>query len=339
MRIGTRFIIGERKEFADILKNYFPAGKVVIVATYKEEGDRLSRELKENYVCSVYSPDEKITEGARFFIGVGGSEVIAAVKRAADNAKYAFIPTAVDYRYLYAFDNMFTLPEFVFLDEGTRKEEKSYLLKIYIDIYQLYSELVFCSFYRSALPYRDDKLNAYIKKGEKLLRGETEREEFTGEGIRYIENVVNELYSRKTKELITEKTAKAYGRSDGEKYYVVTFLLLMTINFTTHRFRDILLPSEKTWREYENVGAEAFNADCLPDRELLKTVGKKVRFLTETTKPDVYSLIKALRASGDINPIFSIINERGITDALFYEYARENGKGEENAGGDKRILV
>ncbi len=328
MRTGTKFIAGKDFcEFREILSNYYPAGKLAVVAQDREEGEKLIRALGSDYNALLFSPKEvsETDTGARFFIGVGGSGVISAVKRAAKNAKYAFIPAVFDYRYLYAFDGIFSLPEFVFLREEVMTEEKQYLPRLYQTVFQLYAECVFRIFYASAFPYRDVTAEAYRKVAETLLEGKSDEATFYSESRRFIVNFVNELYSRKTRSLITEKVSGAYGVTVGERFTVARFLISMLKNFTKHSFRDILLPSEKPVRGVKSVRAAAFDGNVLPSEEQLTRYADKISFLTDMPEPDVGAMLKALSLSADEDsPVFAIINNEGITDALYYEKSEKN---------------
>ena len=323
MRTGTKFIKGKDfKEFAALLSNYYPGGKVIIVAQDKEEGDALIRTLGADYNALMFSPDEtgNIPAGARFVIGIGGSGVISAVKRIAENIKFAFIPSVFDYRFLYAFDGKFALPEFVFLSEKLRSEKKDYCARLYQTVFQLYTECVFRVFYASAYPYRDVTAEAYCRVAEAILDGKSDEENFYSESLRFVTNVVNEFYARKTATLITEKASQIYGVTVGERFTMARFLAVMLKNFTKHRFRGILLPSEKPVRGVKTVRSEAFDGKVLPSEEKLASYNEKISFLTDMPEPDVALLLKALSVSADTDsPVFAIINNEGITDALYYE--------------------
>lgn len=328
MRTGTKFINGEDfREFAEILSNYYPGGKLAVVAQDKEEGENLIRALGADYNALLFSPgdDIKLPSGARFVIGVGGSGVIPAVKRAAVNAKYAFIPAVFDYRFLYSFDGKFSLPEFVFLGKEARSEEKDYCARLYQTVFQLYAECVFRIFYASAFPYRDVTAEAYGKVAETLLDGKSDEQTFYSESQRFIVNIVNELYSRKTASLITEKVSGMYGVTVGERFTVARFLILMLRNFTKHSFRGILLPSENPVQGVKPVRPAAFDGGVLPTEERLSRYGEKISFLTDMPEPDVGTMLKALSSCADADsPVFAIINNEGITDALYYEKSERN---------------
>ena len=322
MRTATKFIEGkDTAEFVSVVKNYFPGGKIAVIAQDREEGDSLARLLGREYTVETFSPKEEIVSGARFFIGVGGSGVVPAVKRAALSAKYAFIPAVFDYRFFYSADEIRTLPEFVFLSEDVRSAEKDYCLRLYVTVFQLYAESVFGAFYASAYPFRDKQGEAFIKSAENFLRGEEDSETFYSTALRLIAGYLNTAYAKGKKRIVTEKAAQKYGVTSGERFTVTYFLLLMLKNFTKHPFRAILLPSGKTTRNGKAVNGNVFDADLLPSEETLRTVKRKVKFLTETPKPEIGDFLNVVRECAD-EPIFAILQEEGITDALQHERSK-----------------
>ena len=319
MRTSTKCIRGEGQEdFKRVFASRCPAGKIAVVAQDKEEGDKLIRFLGRDYDAALYTPSEarQANSAVRFVIGMGGSGVIPAVKHIAVNASYAFYPTYFDYRFLYAFDGVFTLPEFVYLSDDAAKGD-GYTVRLYVAAFQLYAEACFLACYASALPYRDAEAEAYVKQGERILSGTLTESEFYDEALRYVRNVAMLLFERKKTRLVTERVIQRYGLTQGERFTAVRFLLLTLKNFTKRRLCDILVPSERPVFGGRYVDGSAFDAATLPDDAMLDACEKKVRFLTELpeTRPD--ELAEALTEGvGDFDPLFAIIHDEGITEAI-----------------------
>lgn len=329
MRTGTKFFSGDGYgDFVEIFRNYYPAGKIAVIASEKNDGDELVRALGADYNALLYQPSSvpsELPDGARFLIGVGGSEVIPAVKRAANGRKFAFIPAVFDYRFLYSFDGIFSLPEFVFLSKTTRSEKRCFCERIYENVFILYAECVIKLYYYGAYPYGDSVAELYKKSAERILRGKTAKEEFIGDGIRFVTGAVNYLYGEKTRSLITDKVSAEYGRCLGDGFITAYFLILMLKNFTKHGFHGILLPSERPVTGVKSIESKAFDESVLPTDEELKGYYRKISFLVEMNEPETERLLDALgRAADADSPVFAIINNEGITDALKNEKSQRH---------------
>ena len=325
MRTATHFCRGkDYKEFCKIFAEYYPVGKVTVIADDVEKGRELAKILGVDYNVFVYQTNNVPgdIENARFIIGVGGKGVIPAVKRASKTSKFAFIATEYDYRYLYDFDGSFRLPEFVFLEETVMKTENIYA-SIYISVFELYSEIVFRLVYQSMYPYRDKVFERMKDLFEKFLSGETDYSDYFSEGLRLTEIIVNEMFMRKTQSLITAKICTLGGMTLSDRFGTAYFLQLLVMNFTKRCIRDILIPSEKLLN-YKTVPAGVFDARII-NGEILTKCARKARALTEIVPPSTTVIVKVLSAVTDeSNPLFSIINNKGIPDALYYEKFKRN---------------
>lgn len=320
MRTATHFFKGNGyKEFAKIFSGFYPGGKLAVICDGKEDGLALARALGDSYNISVYGINDnpKLSDGARFVIGVGKRTVIPAVKRAVKNAKFVFVPAEFDYRYLHDFDGNPILPEFVYLDEEIFRREKAYA-DAYVSVFELYTEFVFRMVYGSIFPYRDSALIGIKDSLEKFLLGTTDYGDFFSEAMRIVSVAVNELVSRKTKSLITAKICSLTGMSVSDRFAVSYLLQLIVMNFTKRYFRDILLPSEKRTTG-RNIPAYAFDSKVI-NGDNLRVFACKMRAMADIVPPDFTLIVKTLSAVADeSNPLFSIINDKGITDALNYE--------------------
>lgn len=325
MRTATHFCKGkDYKEFCKIFAEYYPVGKVTVIADDVEKGRELAKILGTDYNVFVYPSNNvpKDVESARFLIGVGGKGVIPAVKRANKTAKFAFIATEYDYRYLYDFDESFRLPEFVFLDESVMNTENIYA-SVYISAFELYSEIVFRLVYQSMYPYRDKVLERIKELFEKFLSGDMDCSEYFTEGLRLTEITVNELFARKTQSLITAKICNLGGMTLSDRFGTAYFLQLLVMNFTKRCIRDILIPSEKLF-DLKNVPIGVFDTRFISG-DMLAKCAKKARALTDIVPPKTIIIVKVLSAVTDeTNPLFSIINNKGIPDALYYEKFKRN---------------
>ncbi len=321
MRTGTKFFNGENYgEFAAIFNNYYSAGKVAVIASEKTDGDELIRALGSDYNALLYSSSrvpDALPDGVRFLIGIGGTEVISKVKNLAKGRKFAFIPDFFDYRFLCSFDGIFALPEFVFLSEKARSDKRFFCERLYENVFVLYAECVIKLYYGGAYPYGDCVAETYKGFAERVLRGRSSKEDFLSEGIRFVAGAVNYFYGEKTRSLITDKVSGEYGNAPGDAFLTAYFLILMLKNFTKRPFRDILLPSERPVVGVKSIESRAFDESVLPTDEELKGYYRKISFLVDMNEPDTERLLDALgRAADENSPVFAIINNEGITDAL-----------------------
>lgn len=326
MRTATKFYCGKSEEFKKILQNYCVGGSVGVIAQDKEEGKALCDELKKEYKPLLYGIKEadEIALDARFLIGVGGSGVIAAVKRAKRGRKYAFIPAKFDYRFLYDFEER-SLPEFVFLNEKATGD-KDYCLRLYGTIFQLYAEWAFDCVFATAMPFRDKVAETYCKVGKSLLLGEKDEEAYYGEGIRFVQGSVNAFFERNKKALLTEKMAFSCGVTTKERFATARFLLLLAKNFTKSRFGGILVPSLKTGTGETSAQGSFFDGSVLPSEKETERMESFVNFLAKGDEPTEKKLLLAFNENARVHPLFSIIQEEGITDALYYErFERHTG--------------
>lgn len=320
MRTATHFLRGSGyKEFAEIFARFYPGGKLAVICDDKENGLSLARALGEAYNISIYGINDnpELSDGVRFIIGLGKRAVIPAVKRTVKNVRFTFIPAEFDYRYLHDFDGNSILPEFVYLDEEIFTQEKTYA-DVYVSVFELYTEFVFRIVYGSIFPYRDSALVGIKESLEKFLKGSTDYGDFFNEAMRIVSAAVKELVSRKTRSLITAKICSLTGMSVSDRFTVSYLLQLIVMNFTKRYFRDILLPSGKRTAG-RDIPAYAFNSKVI-DGDNLRIFACKMRAMADIVPPDFTSITKTLSAVADeSNPLFSIINDKGITDALNYE--------------------
>lgn len=321
MRTATKFFTGEGTDgFLSVLKQYCTGGKIAVLAQDEGEGNAVCKKLNETYATTLYHPSQEIrlSEGTRFVIGVGGSGVIPATKRVAKNAKYAFIPAVFDYRFLCDFEGEKSLPEFVFLNEKVIGD-KDYALRLYAQIHELYTVWLTRATYVTAMPFADKIAETYVRVGKSLLLGEKGEEEFFDEGLRYVQSSVNALYERGMPSLLTERMSKICGVTPGERFATAQFLLLVLKNFTKRRFGAILIPSEKTDASVRRATGRFFDGKLLPTERETEIMRNKVSFMTDGEGADVKTLLSALRRNADVDPMFSTIQNEGITDALYYE--------------------
>lgn len=327
MRTATKFFTGEKyDDFFTLMKQYCVGGRVAIVAQDAEEGNELSKVLRQTYMPVLLRPTkEDIPEGTRFVIGVGGSGVIPAVKRVAKDVPYAFIPAILDSRFLCDFEGEKKLPEFVFLSEKVRSD-RDYALRLYVNIHAMYTEWVLRAVYATAMPFTDRTAEAYGKVGKSLLLGEKGEEDFFAEGLRYVQNSVNAFYERGMKPMLTERMTKICGVTPSERFGIARFLLLVLKNFTKRRFGDILIPSEQTGVGVTRAKGRFFDGRSLPTEEETQIMRNKVAFLSDGEEPELKRLLYALKNNADIDPMFSTMQNEGITDALYYEgFERDQG--------------
>jgi hypothetical protein len=324
MRTGTHFCTGGTEDFIKTVNNFYPAGKIAVFSDDREKAVNLIKFLGENYNALSYGTEEKpeLPLSCRFIIGAGGTDVIAPVKRAAvSGAKFAFLPSVFDYRFLHNFDGNRALPEFVFLTETAL--ENNFAVNAYVSVFELYSETAFDLCYGGLYPYRDKGLFAVNAALKKVLLCELDKADFQSECARLVSLSVNELFARNKKAFVTEKTAKIYGHSLGDRFSVAYFADLTLLNFTNHVFRDILLPSEGTNGNCV-VSCAAFDRTALPTREDLGFFAKKVKFLTEIPPFDKIRMLKALSEAAGASPVFSAINGKGMLDELQNEGLETN---------------
>ena len=73
MRTATKFIEGkDTSEFISVVKNYFPGGKIAVIAQDREEGDSLARLLGREYTVETFSPKEEIVSDLRHWVSADG---------------------------------------------------------------------------------------------------------------------------------------------------------------------------------------------------------------------------------------------------------------------------
>ena len=304
MRTKNHFCVGEGPAgFGKILSGHYPAGRVAVLCRNLTEGQRVASPLLGKYKISLFSTEENAVrkEDVRFVIGVGGPEIVEAVRDFAGDARFAFYANCPDHRFLNDFDGTGRLSEFVYLDKETLNADRG-VISAYSALFCVWAESRLRLFEKSYLPFCDKVLLSYAQSAEKALGGECDREEFFSEALRLIAVISGRL--KDCKGLYV--AAAAPDLTPEGQFIGAYFALSLTFNFTKIPFGAILnLSEEEDKRDYL--------PSALPDREKLRSYARRMKAMTalpETEKEDLLALLSASRSP--YLPLLSGAAERGL---------------------------
>ena len=324
MRESTQIIVGKGTSgLIEIINSTYRASKVGLVVQDREIAREFIKISGAEITVKVFLLGEENTsdESVRFYVGIGNIGVIKEVKRLAKDKRYAFFPTVYDYRFLYNFDGVRTLPEFVYVDENKiSNPDVDFYAQTYNALFQLYSESLFACAYESVFPYKNKGFMGVCLVAEKILKGESDKGEYFAENFRISVKLCNALFANNVQSLVTDKVAQKIGYTVGEQF-VITFLCdILAMNFTKRAFRDILIPSQEIVCSVLDVDLLAIDGDILPNKEALATYARKIKRLTKLPDVDVKGIIKLIiQSTSADNPLFAIIKNKGFLEELIYE--------------------
>lgn len=329
MRKSTQILIGNGlDEFADLVKKYHGAGKIVVISDEQELALDFAKKMGVCYSISIYRATQEFTldESVRFVVGIGDVTVINAVKsKILPTSKFAFFAQNYDYRFLYDFDGKLRFPEFVYFDENLiKKDNVKFLARTYVSTFELYTECAMYLMHVSFFPYTDNKLKGVVDAVKKLLLGYTEKEEYYKEVFRLNIKMIDALNERNVKSLVTDKCASIYGRTVGERFLITYFINIFITNFTKRRFRDILIPSRAPVSNQPCAQNVYVDKSALMTEEEVRCVCNKIKFLVSLPSLDVDFALGALinAVDGDC-PLLAIIKNKGIMEELAYERLKQ----------------
>jgi len=324
MRTRSNIISGKGLDNAvAALENVYPAGKIAVVYDDREEALRFISKCKKTHdFVPIEAADAKnavLSDAVRFVLGIGGGAVISGVKRLARDKKFAFLACGGDYRYFTAIhfpDGTYSVAEFVYFDTTLVNAENDYAaLDLYVSAFSLYTEMSALCLYDSGRPFCDRGMEALAVGLKNLLLTPIDESNFASEYASRIKMSVDYINEARLKRLYVDEVASEYGEGVYGRFLSAYFANLMLFSFTKWNFCDMLIPAEKIVADVKSRPCGDLNK--LPTKAELHKIAEIVRGLTELPKVDYDRIFTALKNNVTReNPIFALIVNRGILDAI-----------------------